>query len=147
MAYKRVASTELQIINVTAIKNSSQRVTVPSKMFQNAARRAFAAVPRSSVAQLSVGRTFTSSSAAFVKRGDAVPDVELFEDSPGNKVSIAKVLKGKGLIIGVPAAFSKTTVLAGWIHAPETSNYFQGPSCSETHIPGYINYEGLKDAG
>jgi peroxiredoxin len=22
-----------------------------------------------------------------------------------------------------------------------------GPSCSESHIPGYINYENLKDAG
>jgi peroxiredoxin len=22
-----------------------------------------------------------------------------------------------------------------------------GPSCSESHIPGYINYEKLKDAG
>ncbi|CAD0055793.1 unnamed protein product [Aureobasidium pullulans] len=43
------------------------------------------------------------------------------------KVSIPKLLKGKGLIIGVPAAFS--------------------PSCSESHIPGYINYKNLKDAG
>jgi len=49
------------------------------------------------------------------------------EDSPGNKVSIAQHLKGKGLIIGVPAAFS--------------------PSCSERHIPGYIQHEALKDAG
>jgi peroxiredoxin len=22
-----------------------------------------------------------------------------------------------------------------------------GPSCSESHIPGYINYKNLKDAG
>ena len=51
------------------------------------------------------------------------------ESSPGNKVSLATELQGKprGLIIGVPAAFS--------------------PSCSESHIPGYINYQGLKDAG
>ncbi|THZ81414.1 peroxiredoxin [Aureobasidium pullulans] len=59
--------------------------------------------------------------------GDSIPDIELMEDSPGNKVSIPKLLKGKGLIIGVPAAFS--------------------PSCSESHIPGYINYKNLKDAG
>lgn len=51
------------------------------------------------------------------------------ENSPGQKVSLAEILNGvpKGLVIGVPAAFS--------------------PSCSESHIPGYINYEGLKDAG
>jgi len=55
--------------------------------------------------------------------------VELQESSPGNKVSLAKELQGKpkGLIIGVPAAFS--------------------PACSATHIPGYIKYEGLKEAG
>lgn len=62
-----------------------------------------------------------------MKVGDAIPDVELMENSPGNKTSIAQIIKGKGLIIGVPAAFS--------------------PSCSEKHIPGYINYDGLKDAG
>jgi 2-Cys peroxiredoxin 5 len=63
----------------------------------------------------------------FVKVGDKIPDVELMEGSPGNKVSIAKELKGKGLIIGVPAAYS--------------------PSCSDSHIPGYINSAKLKDAG
>ncbi|KAJ9627109.1 hypothetical protein H2203_003570 [Taxawa tesnikishii (nom. ined.)] len=72
-------------------------------------------------------RPFHASSRAFVKVGDAIPDVELVENSPGNKVSIAKELKGKGLIIGVPAAFS--------------------PSCSESHIPGYIKYKNLPDAG
>lgn len=53
-------------------------------------------------------RSFHASAPAFVKVGDAIPDVELMENSPGNKVSIAKELKGKALIIGVPAAFSKT---------------------------------------
>ena len=52
-------------------------------------------------------RTFHASAPAFVKVGDAIPNVELVEDSPGNKVSIANELKGKGVIIGVPAAFSK----------------------------------------
>jgi len=52
-------------------------------------------------------RPFYSSTPAFVKVGDAIPDVELMENSPGNRVSIAKELKGKGLIIGVPAAFSE----------------------------------------
>ena len=56
-------------------------------------------------------RNFHASAAALVKVGDAIPDVELVEDSPGNKVSIAKELKGKGVIIGVPAAFSKPVLL------------------------------------
>jgi len=72
-------------------------------------------------------RTFRASPVASVKVGDAIPDVELVESSPGNKVSIARELKGRGLIIGVPAAFS--------------------PSCSERHVPGYINSTRLKDAG
>ena len=43
----------------------------------------------------------------MVKVGDSIPSVELVEGSPGNKVNLAKELKGKALIIGVPAAFSK----------------------------------------
>ncbi len=63
-----------------------------------------------------------------VKVGDSIPNVDLFEDSPGNKVNLAKELSsGKGVIIGVPAAFS--------------------PSCSDTHIPGYIASDKLKSAG
>ncbi|KAF2031054.1 AhpC/TSA family protein [Setomelanomma holmii] len=72
-------------------------------------------------------RLFHASAPAFVKIGDRIPDIELVENSPGNKVSLAKELTGKGLIIGVPAAFS--------------------PSCSENHIPGYVNSPKLKDAG
>ena len=76
-------------------------------------------------------RAFHAHSRALVQVGDAIPDIELMENSPGNKISISKHLAaksgGKGLIIGVPAAFS--------------------PSCSESHIPGYINHEALKDAG
>jgi peroxiredoxin 5 len=58
-------------------------------------------------------RGFHASAAAFVKVGDAIPDVQLVEDSPGNKVSIAKELKGNGVVIGVPAAFSKVTLQHG----------------------------------
>ena len=71
--------------------------------------------------------SFHASPRAFVKVGDQIPNVELMEGSPGNKVSIADELKGKGLIIGVPAAFS--------------------PSCSEKHIPGYMADANLKNAG
>lgn len=59
--------------------------------------------------------------------GDALPNVELMENSPGNKVNLSQELKGKGVVIGVPAAFS--------------------PSCSNSHVPGYMNSPGLKDAG
>lgn len=53
-------------------------------------------------------RSFGSTSARSVQVGDAIPNVELMEDSPGNKVNLKDDLaKGKGLIIGVPAAFSK----------------------------------------
>ena len=51
---------------------------------------------------------FHASFPSLVKVGDAIPDLEvLAEGSPGNKVNLARELKGKGLIIGVPAAFSK----------------------------------------
>ena len=63
-----------------------------------------------------------------VKVGDSIPSVELFEDSPGNKVDLSKELaSGKGLIIGVPAAFS--------------------PGCSDHHIPGYMLSDKLSGAG
>ncbi|KAJ4411868.1 hypothetical protein N0V91_001005 [Didymella pomorum] len=73
-------------------------------------------------------RLFHATAPTLVKVGDKLPNVELMENSPGNKVNIAEELKsGKGLIIGVPAAYS--------------------PACSENHIPGYINSPKLKDAG
>lgn len=72
----------------------------PSKMF--AARRLLArsaGVTRQwPLAQVSA---LHATARPQVNVGDAVPDVELMENSPGNKVSIAKELKGKGLIIGV----------------------------------------------
>lgn len=71
------------------------------RVFAAGARRQLLRTPQSA-------RGFHASAAAFVKVGDAIPDVQLVEDSPGNKVSIAKELKGKGVVIGVPAAFSKT---------------------------------------
>jgi hypothetical protein len=52
---------------------------------------------------------FHSSAAVMVKAGDSIPDIELTEGNPGNKVNLSKEL-GSGLIIGVPAAFSKCPV-------------------------------------
>jgi 2-Cys peroxiredoxin 5 len=45
-------------------------------------------------------RLFHASAPAFVKVGDKLPSVELVEGSPGNKVSLAKELTGKGVVIG-----------------------------------------------
>ena len=87
----------------------------------------------------------------MVKVGDSIPSVELVEGSPGNKVNLANELKGKGLIIGVPAAFSKYLAhqsavfpVCLWL---VTNSSFLGPGCSTNHIPGYLNSEKLKDAG
>ncbi|KAK5045485.1 hypothetical protein LTR84_009103 [Exophiala bonariae] len=64
----------------------------------------------------------------MVKEGDYIPDVDLFENSPRTKVNLAQELaSGKGVIVGVPAAFS--------------------PSCSDKHVPGYLASGRLKDAG
>lgn len=54
-----------------------------------------------------VARQFHSTRRAFVKIGDTLPDIELMEDSPGNKVNIRKEIGSKGVIVGVPAAFSE----------------------------------------
>ncbi|KAI9735946.1 MAG: Peroxiredoxin-5, mitochondrial [Cirrosporium novae-zelandiae] len=73
-------------------------------------------------------RQFHSTLPTMVQAGQSLPDMEvLMEGSPGNKINLAKELTGKGLIVGVPAAFS--------------------PGCSNSHIPGYINHSKLKDAG
>ncbi len=53
-------------------------------------------------------RFFATTTARMVKVGDKIPDVDLHESSPGDKVNLSKELTGKGLIIGVPAAFSRS---------------------------------------
>ena len=53
-------------------------------------------------------RAFHGSARAFINVGDKIPDLDvLVENSPGNKVKLSEQMTGKGLIIGVPAAFSK----------------------------------------
>ncbi|EMF12414.1 Redoxin [Sphaerulina musiva SO2202] len=64
----------------------------------------------------------------MVKAGDSIPNVELVEGAPDKKVNLAKELAtGKGVIVGVPAAFS--------------------PTCSASHVPGYIANKNLANAG
>ncbi|ORY58861.1 alkyl hydroperoxide reductase/peroxiredoxin, partial [Pseudomassariella vexata] len=73
-------------------------------------------------------RSFHASRAAFVKVGDKLPNLEvLCEDSPGNKVNLAEEFNNvkRGLIIGVPAAFSG--------------------ACSQKHIPSYMNHPRTKE--
>ncbi|KAI8938946.1 hypothetical protein NX059_004798 [Plenodomus lindquistii] len=89
----------------------------------------FSATRRLPVARCNAARRlFHASAPAFVNVGDKLPNADLVEGSPGNKVNLAHELgSGKGLVIGVPAAFS--------------------PSCSENHIPAYINSSKLRNAG
>ena len=64
-------------------------------------------------------RNLHLSAMAPVAVGDKVPSVNLFENSPGNKVDLAELCAGKKvLIFGLPGAFT-----AG---------------CSKTHLPGYV---------
>lgn len=70
-----------------------------------AARRLVTGAPVKAL-PFTASRSFQSTSPAWVNVGDSLPDIDLVESSPGNKVNLAKELKGKGVIIGVPAAFS-----------------------------------------
>ena len=57
---------------------------------------------------------------APVAVGDKLPNVTLFEDSPGGKVELGSLCAGKKVVMfGVPGAFT--------------------PGCSKTHLPGKIS--------
>nr|ADX36414.1 peroxiredoxin 5 [Brachymyrmex patagonicus] len=64
-----------------------------------------------------------------IKEGDQIPSVELFEDSPANKINIADISKNKKIVLfAVPGAFT--------------------PGCSKTHLPSYLEKEkDLKSGG
>ena len=90
----------------------------------------------------------------MVKVGDSIPDVDLVEGSPSDKVNLSKELaSGKGVIVGVPAAFSEyqspnTKLLNRSVSRKLTAHYSPlGPSCSATHVPGYVSSDKLKDGG
>jgi 2-Cys peroxiredoxin 5 len=56
-------------------------------------------------------RAFHSSARALIKVGDQLPNLNvLVENSPGNKINLTEAIKGKALIIGVPAAFSTSFI-------------------------------------
>ncbi|XP_037719496.1 peroxiredoxin-5, mitochondrial [Drosophila subpulchrella] len=74
------------------------------------------ALPQQIISQRSLSRT----AAVMVKVGDSLPSVDLFEDSPANKINTGDLVNGKKVIIfGVPGAFT--------------------PGCSKTHLPGYVS--------
>lgn len=58
-----------------------------------------------------------------------MPAVDLFEDSPANKVNLCELGAGKKVVLfAVPGAFT--------------------PGCSKTHLPGYVqNADKLKSEG
>ncbi|XP_005178534.1 peroxiredoxin-5, mitochondrial-like [Musca domestica] len=57
---------------------------------------------------------------APIKVGEKLPSVDLFEDSPANKINTGDLTSGKKVVIfGVPGAFT--------------------PGCSKTHLPGYVS--------
>ena len=83
----------------------------------------------------------------MVKAGDPIPPLDLVEDYPGNLVNLSEELEtGNGLIIGVPAAFSMVFFGSGGSLRLSTKGT-SGPSCSNSHVPGFMNHPKLKDAG
>ncbi|CAF9914325.1 MAG: hypothetical protein GOMPHAMPRED_008131 [Gomphillus americanus] len=64
----------------------------------------------------------------MVKVGDSIPSVPVTISKPDNKVDLSQELaSGKGVIIGVPAAFS--------------------PTCSNSHVPGWVASHKTGSAG
>merc|ERR1711894_279307 len=74
-------------------------------------------------------RYLSTTKMAPIQAGDAIPNVDLFEGAPDQKVNLADECKsGKYVIFGVPGAFT--------------------PGCSKTHLPGYVSSaEDLKAKG
>ncbi|KAK9480042.1 Redoxin-domain-containing protein [Lipomyces japonicus] len=65
-------------------------------------------------------RQFHASVISQVKVGQAVPKKSLYEQGPGDEVSLADLTsKGKSILVFVPGAFS--------------------PGCSARHVPGYVS--------
>ncbi|CAK9795942.1 Peroxiredoxin-5, mitochondrial [Anthophora quadrimaculata] len=81
-------------------------------------KRAIFAGERSSFSCLT--RAFrVSSQNMVIAVGDKLPAIDLFEDTPANKVNLAKIAAGKKIVVfAVPGAFT--------------------PGCSKTHLPGYV---------
>jgi 2-Cys peroxiredoxin 5 len=71
----------------------------------------FSAARSMPLTRLAAGRRlFHASASACVSVGDKLPNVDLVEGSPGNKVNLAKELTGKGVIIGKATAIMLTSL-------------------------------------
>ncbi|XP_053694834.1 peroxiredoxin-5, mitochondrial [Sabethes cyaneus] len=73
--------------------------------------------------------SFHTTKMVQIKEGDKIPSIDLYEDSPANKVNISDLCAGKKVILfAVPGAFT--------------------PGCSKTHLPGYVDKAAdLKSSG
>lgn len=61
-------------------------------------------------------RSFHASACSFIRVGEKLPNLDvLVESSPGNKVNLSDSIKGKALLIGVPAAFSMLDSSHHWL--------------------------------
>jgi len=74
-------------------------------------------------------RMFHLSRPLAIKEGDALPNTEVVEGEPSNKIKVADLFgKKRGILIGVPGAFT--------------------PGCSQKHLPTYVKrYDDLKKKG
>jgi len=64
-------------------------------------------------------RDISLSSTMAAKIGDPIPNVDLFEKTPANKVNVKSLTQGRKIVIfGVPGAFT--------------------PGCSKSHLPSYV---------
>ncbi|CAO1406483.1 unnamed protein product [Diamesa tonsa] len=74
-------------------------------------------------------RAISTTKMVLIKEGDKIPSIDLFEDSPANKINIQELCANKKVILfAVPGAFT--------------------PGCSKTHLPSYIEKEKeLKASG
>lgn len=74
-------------------------------------------------------RTFQTTKMVQIKVGDSVPNIDLYEDSPANKVNLAELCAGKKVVLfAVPGAYT--------------------PGCSKSHLPGYVGRaDELKSGG
>jgi len=105
-------------------------------MYPARCSRIVAFLPRtasSALAPLKPRAAFHASARANVKVGDSLPNLEvLHEYSPATKVNLARELTGKGLIIGVPAAFSTWILLYSFqCTRPFNQFHWSPPFCVE----------------
>jgi len=100
-----------------------------SRCVQMLSSKSAAAAAAATAATAAARRSFVTTAANRIAVGDKLPEVTLFEETPGGAVDLSKLFAGKkGVLFGVPGAFT--------------------PGCSATHLPGYLTHlEALKGKG